>query len=180
LPTYVSVGQAAFFTYNSNAYADGVQTRISPQAYWYSGNKGLLAEYAISNQNVTSGATHKELQNKAWNIVANYVLTGEDSNYSGGVKPANAFNFANNAWGAFEVIGRFTYLEIDNDAFPVLASSSSSAKKADTYGAGLNWYLNENLKVDTNYNYTSFDGGAAGGKDRPEEHVVQSRIQVRF
>jgi len=180
VPTYVSPGQASFFTYNSTAYADGVQTRASPQAYWYSGNKGLLAEYAISSQNITLGSTHKELQNKSWNVVATYVLTGEDSNYSGGVKPANDFNLSNGTWGALEIIGRVGSLEIDRDAFPILASASSSARQADSYGTGLNWYLSENLKIATNYNYTIFDGGSTGGKDKPEEQVIQSRIQVRF
>lgn len=180
LPTYVSQGQQTFFSYASTAYADGTQWRLSPQAYWYSGNKGILAEYAISNQDVTNGATNLSLQNKAWNVAVSYVITGEDINFSGGVKPEKDFSFNNGTWGAWEVVARTGALEIDDAAFPFAASASTSASKAQSYGTGLNWYLNENVKLATNYNYTQFDGGATSGRDKPEEQVIQSRVQIRF
>lgn len=180
LPTYVTPGQQTFFTYSSAAYADGTQWRASPQAYWYSGNKGILAEYAVSAQRVTNGASSVELQNKAWNVAASYVITGEDVSFSGGVKPANDFNPSEGNWGAWEVVARVGALKIDDKAFPLVSSISSSAKEAKSYGIGINWYLSENVKLATNYNYTEFDGGAAGGLDKPEEQVIQSRVQFRF
>lgn len=180
LPSYVTPGQQTFFSYSSTSFASGEQWRLSPQAYWYSGNKGILAEYAVSNQNVKNATTTAELQNTAWNVVVSYVLTGEDIKYSGGVKPAHDFNPGEKSWGAWEVIARAGGLTIDSAAFPTFASIATSAKQAKSYGGGLNWYLNENLKIATNYNFTEFDGGASGGKDRPEEHVIQSRLQIRF
>ena len=186
LPTYVTPGQQAFFTYASNAYANGVQWRVQPQAYWYSGNKGLLAEYAISDQNVAIGATKTELQNTAWNLQASYVLTGEDVNYVGAVKPAHDFKLSERSWGAWELIARIGGLKIDKEAFTnglaVLSGSSlPSAKSATSYDAGINWYISENLKFATNYSYTEFKGGGASvGTNRPTEQVVQSRLQFRF
>lgn len=180
LPTYVTPGQQSFFTYATTAFASGIQYRFSPQAYWYSGNKGVLAEYAVSTQDITSGTTQKELQNTAWNVAVSYVLTGEDINFSGGVKPAKDFNLSERNWGALEVVARAGGLQVDEGAFPVLASITTSAKAAQSYGGGLNWYLSENLKIATNYNYTEFEGGASSGRDKPEEQVIQSRVQVRF
>lgn len=184
LPTYATLGQQQFFAYNNSTgnitYANGEQWRIQPQAYWYSGNKGILAEYAVSNQRVVNGTASAELQNTAWNVSASYVITGEDVKFKDSVKPANEFNPSEGGWGAWEVVARTTTLTIDSAAFPTFASIATSAKKAQSYSGGLNWYLNENLKIATNYNFTEFDGGAAGGKDRPEEHVIQSRLQIRF
>ncbi len=180
LPSYVTPGQQSFFSYGTTTFASGENWRLSPQAYWYSGNKGILAEYAIANQNVKNGTATAELENKAWNVVASYVLTGEDVNFAGGVKPSKDFKPSEGNWGAFEVIARAGKLNIDDAAFPVFSSISTSAKSASTVGTGINWYWNENIRISTNYNYTTFSGGAAGGKDRPEEQVVQSRVQFRF
>ena len=47
-------------------------------------------------------------------------------------------------------------------------------------GAGLNWYLSENLKWMLNYENTIFDGGAKNNGDRPDEQAMFTRVQVRF
>lgn len=177
---YTTPGQQTFFRYAANSFANGQQWRLSPQAYWYSGNKGLLAEYAISNVDVQNGATLRELEHKAWNVAASYVITGEDVTFSG-VKPAADFNPSKGDYGAFEIIARAGQLDIDDDAFTSgLATLTNSATKATSYGSGLNWYLSDNLRIALNYNYTEFDGGAAAGADRPEEHAIFSRVQLRF
>lgn len=182
LPTYVTLGQQTFFSYTPTAgtpYADGEQWRLQPQAYWFSGNKGLIAEYAITSQHVVNGTKRADLQHTAVNLAASYVITGEDSKFKDGVKPYNDFSPSQGGWGAFEVVARFGLITIDSDTFPTFASTTTSAKKATSYGAGLNWYLSENLKLSTNYNYTQFDAGATVG-DRPKEQVIQSRLQFRF
>lgn len=180
LGSYVTAGQQTFFRYRTNAFSRGEQWRLDPQAYWYYGNKGILAEYAISDQDVVRNGKTKDLQNTAWQVAASYVLTGENVNFSGGVKPDRNFSPSSDGWGAFEVVARAGQLLIDSDTFPTFADASVSAKKATSYGTGLNWYLDENLKVAVNYNYTSFDKGDTAGKDRPEEHAILSRVQFRF
>ena len=49
----------------------------------------------------------------------------------------------------------------DDDAFPIYASPTASATKAFSWGLGLNWHLNKNVKVNLNYDQTDFKGGAA-------------------
>lgn len=180
LGTYKTPGQQDFFRYRSDAFADGQHWRLYPQAYWYSGNKGLLAEYAISNQEVTRGANHGELEHKAWQVAASYVLTGEDVTFRGGVKPFQDFNFQKGGIGAWEVVARVGQTDIDDGAFPIFSDATVAASKAQTYGTGLNWYLNENFKLLLNYEYTNFDGGATGGNDRADEHALLTRTQFRF
>jgi phosphate-selective porin OprO and OprP len=180
LSTYKTPGQQSFFKYRSDAYASGQHWRLYPQAYWYLSNFGLLAEYAISNQEVTRTTTHKSLKNTAWQVEANYVLTGEDVNFKGGVKPYDDFDISKGGLGAWEVVARVGQTDIDDDAFTFAADPTNAATKAQTYGVGLNWYINDSFKLATDYELTIFNGGAAGGKDRADENVILTRAQYRF
>jgi len=74
--------------------ANGTAHRIYPQAYWYKGSAGLLGEYVFSNQTLLSSvARSKGIQqdNRAYQIQASYVVTGEDVTFSG-VKPIQNFD----------------------------------------------------------------------------------------
>ncbi len=180
LGTYKTPGQQDFFKYRSDTYADGRQWRLYPQAYWYLGSTGLLAEYAISNQKVTRGTKHADLQHNAWQVEGSYAITGENVNFKDGIKPNQDFDVKTGGTGAFEVVARVGQTDVDNKAFTTFADSTVAASKARTYGAGLNWYLNENLRLMADYEYTTFDGGAARGQDRPNEQAILGRTQFRF
>jgi phosphate-selective porin OprO/OprP len=182
LGTYKTPGQQDFFRYRGDVYADGTHWRLYPQAYWYLGNKGVLAEYAISHEDVTRAANGAKagLDHQAWQVAASYVLTGEDVNFRGGIKPENDVNIKKGQWGAWEIVGRTGATNIDNGTFANFADPTISASKATTYGAGLNWYINENLKLSTDYELTRFNGGNIAGRDRPDEHFLVTRTQFRF
>jgi phosphate-selective porin OprO and OprP len=184
LPTYKSVGQQTFFSYRTGTnlagtvIADGNQTRISPQAYYYLGPFGLLTEYALSSIDVRKGSTAGTLDNDAWQVVASYVVTGEKASFKG-VTPRRDFKPSAGTWGAVEVLARYGELNVDEGAFGDFADPKKSAESASSAGVGLNWYLNKGLKVSLNYDQTSFEGGDAAG-DRPEEKALFSRVQVAF
>ena len=180
LPRYRTPGQVQFFNYRTAAFADGRHSRISPQGYYYRNAFGLLAEYIVSQQEVSIGGTREELSHKAWQATASYVLTGENAGYRGVVKPSKPFNPGKEGWGAFEVVGRYGVLEVDEAAFPLFADPSVSAREASSWTLGLNWYLNSNLKLVANYLHTSFEGGAAGVADREDEKAIFTRLQVAF
>jgi phosphate-selective porin OprO/OprP len=117
---YKTDGQQTFFSYAATTIGDGQNWRVSPQLDFRKGPFGLLGEYVLSTVNVRPSATgtKAELQNKAWQVAAGYVLTGEASSYSG-VVPKGNFDFANGTWGAFEVVARWSDLKIDDAAFPL-------------------------------------------------------------
>ena len=181
LPRYRTPGQLQFFGYLSTVLTDGQQTRFSPEGYYYRGGFGLLAEYIVSKQAVRVGAVREDISNKAWQTTASYVLTGEDTGYRGVLKPSRPFAPGKNGgWGAFELVGRYSVLEVDEAAFPLFANPSTSANQANSWTLGVNWYLNSNLKLVVNYLHTSFEGGAAAGADRESEKALFSRLQVAF
>ena len=180
LPRYRTPGQVQFFNYRSAVAADGKRTRWSPQGYFYRNGFGLLAEYIASKQELQVGATSAELENTAWQATASYVLTGEDASYRGVVKPSKPFSPGKAGWGAWELVGRYGELEIDDGAFPLFADPVVSARRAKAWTLGVNWYLTSNLKLVVNYLDTQFEGGAAAGADRDDEKAVFSRLQVAF
>lgn len=180
LPRYRTPGQVQFFNYRFAVLADGEHSRISPQGYFYRNSFGLLAEYIVSKQALDVSGVSEDLENKAWQATASYVLTGEDASYRGVVKPSNPFKPGEDGWGAFEVVGRYGVLDVDDDAFPLFADPAVSASKAKAWTLGLNWYLTSNLKLVLNYLDTRFEGGAAAGADREDEKAIFSRLQVAF
>ena len=180
LPRYRTPGQVQFFNYRSTVLADGEHLRISPQAYYYGGRVGLLGEYISSRQEVrASNGTRADLDNTAWQLTAGYVLTGEDASYRGVVKPSNAFALDGSGWGAFEVVGRYGRLDIDDHAFPLFADPSIASSAARSWGIGLNWYLNSNFKLVANYARTAFDA-APGATARSDEELLFTRAQFSF
>jgi phosphate-selective porin OprO/OprP len=192
LPSFRSPGQSTFFRYRAvgtgiNAtIADGERTRIAPQFYYYVGSLGVIGEYTEVSQDVSrlvaTGNRTGTVNTDAWQLAASYFLTGEEASYRG-FQPKSKFSLADGTWGAFEVVARVQSLSIGDNAFAGGADSFAdplaSASQADSWGIGLNWYLNENVKWLLDYERTRFDGGAAAG-DREDEDAIQLRLAVGF
>lgn len=195
-------------TVTGSAVGDGDGYRLQPQAYWYWGPFGAMAEYALSTNNLanfrrvtvgtgaptTTTASAKQ-SNTAWQIAATYVLTGENNSFQG-VKPRHVFDPFEGTWGAWQVGARFTELDVDNDTFrnfgtadkPVYLISDPrvSVSKASTWGLDVSWWLNNNVRFIADYQQTSFQGGATSRANtlavasRPTEKVWFTRLQVAW
>lgn len=188
---YITDGQQQFFAYNPTGAAvvtDGEHWRLAPQGYYYVGPFSLLGEYTISSQNVSRNIAPFEsatLKNTGWQVAAGWVLTGEDATFTG-VTPRNAFDPRNGKWGAFQIVGRYAELDVDDDAFPLFSNPLTSASGAQSWSAGLNWYLNKNLLIKASYARTTFDGGGGAGAAAPAavtrqpEEVFFTRMQLSF
>lgn len=184
LPRYRTPGQQTFFSYGSNVAAAGEHRRHAAHGYYYRGPLGLLGEYIVSSQAVgvvggTGAGTHASLDNKAWQLSAGWVLTGEDAGFRGVAAPARPFAVGGDGWGALELVARYGELDIDDDAFLLFANPATAASRIDSWGFGLNWYLNRNLKLAANYTEARFDGGAVDG-DRTAEKALFTRAQLSF
>lgn len=175
------------YTKNNTSFGDAVTTsdggtyRVYPQAYWFAGPFGAIGEYVVSSQHLVNGKTDVKQDNKAWQILASYVVTGEDNSFNG-VKPIRNFDPLKGTWGALQFAARYTELDVDNDTFKIV-DPTKSANKARAWTIGANWYLNSNAVIRADYENVSFDGGAGKGKnilDRPNEQVFATRFQLSF
>lgn len=196
LPGYVTSALQQFFAYNptiGTVYADGVHWRVSPYAAYTVGPFGLLGEYIIAQQGVVNSVTgaRANLVNSAWQASAQWVLTGEDASFTG-ITPKSPFDPRAGKWGALQLVARFAQADLDSDTFPVFSDPTLSAQSAMSWGIGLNWWLNKNVRVLTSYSKTWFDGG---GEVNPaisrslvppatvthqDESVFMTRFQLAF
>lgn len=206
LPSYRTVAQQTLFgyrgdnavtlTFNEATYADGRHTRLSPQAYYYYGGLGILAEYieskqAVSRHTSTTTTRTDTLNNTAWQVALSWFLTGEEAAYNSAT-PKNNFSVgqtgANNAgWGAWEIAARYQRLDIDDDAFAggsaSFANPATAATAATGYSLALNWYLNQNVRWTLEYDRTRFEGGAGTANaitDRADESAYVTRFALAF
>lgn len=179
LPSFTTSGRQTFFAYSAGSFADGNTWRVDPQAYIYKGPVGAFADYIVSDERVRNGATEQDILNKAWGVQLEWVLTGEDATYKS-VSPAHPFDPGAGHWGAWELDARYGHLDIDDDAFPILASRSVSASAATNWGIGLNGFLNDNARVLFAYEHTTFEDGKVGGADRETENALFGRAQYQF
>jgi len=141
-------------------------------------------------------------------IEAGYFITGETRGYKGGLwdrtkvlKP-----FSKGGIGAFQVIGRLDYLDLDtgklksgctnNFASGVCTAPSSATllgKGGKQLGflAGVTWIPEDYLRVLLNYSHASIEGGPFAAAVKPDSSkdiderkygvdVVQARFQVDF
>ncbi len=177
LPRYRTPGQATFFGYRGTVLADGDHQRWSPQGWFYRNGFGLQGEYIVSRQEVARDGRRAELEHRAWQATASYVLSGEDASYRG-VTPSRPFG-VNGGLGALELTARYGELDIDDAAFPFYADPAVSVTRARAWTLGANWYLTANLKLAANYLHTRF-GAATGQAALPDEKAVFSRLQVSF
>ena len=131
---------------------------------------------------VPTGLREDTVDTEAWQLAASYFLTGEEAAFRG-FKPKSTFSLSDGTWGAFEVVARVQSLSVGDEAFAGGADSFAdplaAASQADSWGVGVNWYLNENVKWLLDYEHTSFEGGAAAG-DREDEDALQLRLAVGF
>ena len=185
LAGYRAPSQQPFFRYRTDAavpgntvLADGRRTRLYPQAFLALGSFGVLAEYAISRQDVRMGATTARLEHHAWQASGSYFLTGERASFRSPT-PRRPFDLKARSLGALELVARYGELDIDDAAFPLFADPATAAGKASGLGLGINWLLTKAIRIAVNYERTTFDGGAAGGDRRAEDFVV-TRFQHSF
>ena len=195
LPSFRTPGQSTFFRFRqfsttvgapAGTIADGERTRLAPQLYYYAGSFGLMGEYTEVSQDVSrvvpNGVRERTVDTSAWQLALSYFLTGEEASFRG-YQPKTRFSLEDNTLGAFELVARVQALSVGDEAFSGGANSFAdplaSASQADSWGVGLNWYLNENVKWLLDYEHTTFEGGAATG-DRTDEDAIQLRLAVGF
>lgn len=208
LPPLVSIGQNQIFSLAAEAL--GPRSRLHPQAIWYAGPMGILTDWAQTNQGVcgtddiftvSKCITQKSRSSQIQFI---YNLTQEDFNLFH-LEPNNNFHpFVHDAYGAWQMVMRFTSLNIDKNIFqpgylyfppypPVevypYANPTESIQKSNSWSIGVNWYWTMAIRFTAEYARTEFTGGhclAYSYSDclkitnRPAENIFMQRFQVSF
>jgi phosphate-selective porin OprO/OprP len=196
LATYTTPGQTSLLTYNTSGATeseDGPGYRLTPVMYYYYGPLGIYGDYAVSSiraqRTVGAASRFTTLQNAAWQVVGSYVLTGENADYTNGVKPRQNFSLSEHTWGAFQLVARYGELTLDENYFASSGPTTSvggpiatqGPRTTSNIGAGINWYLNQNIKAQFEYDYDGFSGGNWPTKPGNEdENSFLTQFQLAF
>jgi phosphate-selective porin OprO/OprP len=179
LPSYKTVGQNTFFSFASGVSEAGHRTRLQPQAYYYVGPFGLLAEDGLTEEGLQKGAVRRDIAFRAWQVEASYILTGEKKSFTSPT-PFHPFDPLRGGWGALELAARTGEFSADHTIFSYgFASPTGTPRSAREWVGGANWYLNRLVRISGDYGVTGFEGGATAG-NKLTERVVLFRFQLNF
>lgn len=159
-PTFID----AKMTNTSSATLGGLETAL---VY---GPASVQAEYIQSDVRRTSGS---DLGFSGYYVQASYFLTGEHRAYNTGsgafdtVSPKNNFD-GKGGLGAWELAARYSHLDLDD--------KDVHGGQLSDITAGLNWYLNPNMKIMLNYVSTQLSADTKIG----DAHSLMARFQVVF
>ncbi|MET4034495.1 phosphate-selective porin OprO/OprP [Bradyrhizobium sp. JR7.2] len=119
---------------------------VQGEYYWFNIDRG--ANTAVAPIGTSS------LKFQGGYAQAAYVLTGESRKYNpsnaayGGVKPNNPFSINGGGWGAWEIAGRYSTIDLNDQ----LATAAGIAGGRQTvYTLALNWYVNGNVRFMLDY-----------------------------
>jgi phosphate-selective porin OprO and OprP len=128
----------------------------------------------------STGTILHNIDNHAFQVAGSWLVTREKKSYKSVVPRRGLENASNPGFGAWELVARFTELNVDPTAFAAgFADPTKSARAARAWVVGANWYLNFFTKLQFEYEQTRFVQGAATG-NRPTEHVLEERLQIAF
>ena len=136
------------------------QTLFNLETAFASGSLTLSAEYTanlINGASVGTGPSVGTLAYQGFYAQGMYFLTGEHRDWDPNigafkrVVPLNNFSPAHGTWGAVEVGGRYTYLNLDDKGI--------NGGRLNNVTLGTTWYWNANMRFQCNYDYLYRDGG---------------------
>jgi phosphate-selective porin OprO/OprP len=105
-------------------------------------------------------------------VEASYTLTGEGHKYNpetgayGTINPAHPVSFKDGGIGAWEIAARFDQIDLNSNVTPGVSSTVTGGVFGGiqrTYTAGLNWYVNSNIRFMFNYIHADINKLNAAG-----------------
>lgn len=105
---------------------------------------------------------------------AGWFLTGESHPYDrtegalARVIPHRNFRWGHGGWGAWEVVGRYSHVNLN--------SGGIQGGRLSMLMAGLNWYLHSHMKCRLDYGF----GHVSGREPDGNMHILQTRFEVDF
>lgn len=185
----------------ANAFSDDVQrTRAGYEMALANGPVKLQGEYITTSFDGTGfdRDMHAWYASVMWNITGEKFSGMYKEGVFGRLIPKNSYK-EGGGWGAFQLGARYTRLDASDfnstnaAGTGVLLNNAASTSdgllvavnEADAWTLGLNWILNPNVRLVTNYVRTRFDDSAlvrVGGENDSldEEEALTMRAQFDF
>ena len=170
----------AFF---QHLYVNGRRQRIGAELQWRPGSFGLQGEFIRArDQRFNQGIDNENLPDvfaNGWYVSSTWLVTGERKKDS--VAPERPF--LRGSIGAIELAGRVEHLGswgagTDHEPFDSPRSPFVMPRADDVWTAGVNWYMNDYVKLQANLirEQRVVDGAFTPGR----EHLWSRTLRVQF
>ncbi|MHC1764496.1 MAG: OprO/OprP family phosphate-selective porin [Verrucomicrobiia bacterium] len=144
---------------------------VGAEAAWVDGPFSVQGEFLHSWVRKTDGQVPGLF---GFYASAGWFLTGESRPYDvtegvfGRVIPRHNFNWGHGGWGAWELAGRYSFVNLN--------SADLQGGRLSTLMAGVNWYLHPHVKCRLDYGY----GEVSGHHPEGYLNIVQTRVEIDF
>jgi phosphate-selective porin OprO/OprP len=156
---------------------------------------GEYARFMIDREGLLGGPKLDRPDFSGWYVEGSWVITGEPKTYTvsatnnevGGFsapKVASPFSFAGDSWGAWELTARYSDTDLNwNQNQAVLADGLPGIAGGEEriVMLGLNWYLNNNIKLQVNDGIVHVDKlDVAGGTTQAGQNFNELAVRLQF
>jgi phosphate-selective porin OprO/OprP len=182
-----------FLTLNDGYRQQGPLAFWDLHAAWFYQQLALIAEWQSGYQdyakslNQATLAQHIRTPVQSFYVEAGYLLTGETRTSVGVVKPSHPFSLrpAERGWGAWEVFGRYDYLDIGSDVYSFgLSNTAGNANRVWMTDAGITWHMSQYLKMFFDWNHAEFNNPVTYNFNtkatQPTANTLWWRLQLYF
>jgi phosphate-selective porin OprO and OprP len=127
-----------------------------------------------------------------WYVEGSWILTGEQRRYvAAGTGnsvavwdgPKVKHPLGADGMGALEVMGRYSVLDLNWNETALVVDGAIRGGEQSIFSLGLIWYLNNNLRIMTDYQWVDIDrltNAGAGADTGQEFDILQGRVQFKF
>jgi phosphate-selective porin OprO/OprP len=158
---FLTVGGAEFVDFAADTALKGNRSRLAAEFVWLAGPASLKTEWMWMWLEDLRGPTERgDFRFDSWYVSASCLLTGEKKSLARIVperpfSPSGGSGGSRRDWGAWELAARYSRFNSDGDLFRL--GMASGISQAEAFTLGLNWYLNQALRITLNYEHTEFD-----------------------
>ncbi len=123
--------------------------------------------YQFERQQV-AGPTLPDPEFKGWYVQAAYALTGETRTWNaangifGALKPTRPLGSDDGGWGALELAVRYSFADLNDRENLLPAAGGIRGGEQSAWTAGLNWYVNNNVRFLVDYQWVDVDRQSTG------------------
>jgi phosphate-selective porin OprO and OprP len=160
--------------------------------------KNFYTEGGYYSFEVDRKLSQPDVEFDGWYAVVSWVLTGEPHRYdpsraafrspnvlhpvgSPGVQGITSAGTITPGWGAWEIALRYSTMDLDDLPFAAVAANRVRGGVQDIWTVGLNWYINNAIKTQLNYQYVDVNRlNAAGQTLNQDIDQISMRLQFAF
>src|SRR5262249_33865127 len=182
-----SAASVPFLAFGPNVLERGPRALWVAHLAYYRGGLSLLAELQGGQESYSNGPTAPVVRTPidGWFVQAGYLLTGETIRDRTTIQPLRPFDLRPGrfGFGAWEVTARYSQLDLDSRIFTAgLADPSRWTNHAKLVDVGVNWYLNQFVRVNFDWEHAMFGSPvfSTSGQFQRSSDLFWFRTQLFF